>query len=298
MRKQYPIDQSPLYHIVGLNQLEKCLNIKLNRLDKLLKDGSYRVWINYKGREIQHPLGWLAEVHGRIARYLSRIETPEYVFSKKGRSYVDNAHEHIGYSPLAKTDISSFYPSTNRQMIKDMFVSQFKCAKDIANILADICCYEKKHLPTGSAISGYLAFLAHKSLFDKVYALSKERGCTFTLYVDDLTISGDAATKKLINEVRIMIKRQGLTSKRSKTQTFSSHSAKTITGVIIKGNRCLLPNRRHNHIDKTRTAIQNSTDAVEKEQLKKTLKGSLLEARQINAIDEGRKDHYPKLIFS
>jgi hypothetical protein len=222
MHKQYPIDQSLFYHIVGLNQFEQRLNIKLNRLDKLLKEGSYRTWINNNGREIQHPLGWLADVHGKIALHLSKIETPDYVHSKKGHSYVTNAIAHKGYHPVIKTDISSFYPSTSRQMIKTMFVQQFKCAKDVAGILADICCYQKKHLPTGSAISGYISFFANKYLFDAVNEIAKEKECVFTLYVDDLTISGSAATKSLINDVRNEIKHHGLSTKRKKTQTFSS----------------------------------------------------------------------------
>lgn len=177
-----------------------------------------------------------------------------------------------------------------------MFVQQFKCAKDIAGILADICCYQKKHLPTGSAISGYIAFFANKYLFDAVNEIAKEKECVFTLYVDDLTISGSAATKSLINDVRNEIKRHGLSSKRKKTQTFSSHSVKTITGVVIKGNQCLLPNHRHKNIDDTRTAIQNSSDVMEKEQLEKSLKGRLLEARQIKDYSDGVKDLYPSLI--
>jgi hypothetical protein len=181
-------------------------------------------------------------------------------------------------------------------MVKNMFVQQFKCAKDIAGILADICCYQKKHLPTGSAISGYIAFFANKYLFDAVNEIAKEKECVFTLYVDDLTISGSAATKSLINNVRNEIKRHGLSTKQKKTQTFSSHSVKTITGVVIKGNQCLLPNHRHKKIDDTRAAIQNSSDVMEKEQLEKSLKGRLLEARQIKDYSDGVKDLYPSLI--
>jgi hypothetical protein len=295
MHKQYSIDQSLFYRIVGLNQLEQRLNIKLSRLDKLLKEESYRTWINNNGREIQHPLGWLADVHKKIAINLSKIEMPDYVHSKKNRSYITNAIEHKGYHPVVKTDISCFYPSTTRQMIKDMFIQQFKCAKDVAGILADICCYQKKHLPTGSAISGYLSFFANKNLFDAVNKIAKEKECLFTLYVDDLTISGSAATKSLINDVRNQIKRHGLNTKQKKTQTFSAHSAKTITGIVIKGNQCLLPNQRHKNINTTRLAIKNSLDAREKQQLEKSLTGRLLEARQIKNYSDGVKASYLSL---
>jgi hypothetical protein len=281
MRKQYSIDQSPLYRLVGLKQLELCLGIELDRLDKLLKDGSYRTWKNDNGREIQHPLGWLAQVHGKIAKYLSRIETPDYVNHKIGCSHVKNAAEHTGYHSVVKTDISNYYPSITRSMLKAMFVKQFKCASDVAGILADICTFQRTHLATGSPVSGYLAFWASKDLFDKVQELSKERGCVFTLYVDDLTISGNAATKRLLKEVMSAVKAKGLKTNKAKSKTFAPHATKIITGVAVRGNECLLPNKRHKGIAETRKAIESAQQADQKEALKKSLKGKLMAAKQI-----------------
>lgn len=279
--KQYPINQSPLYKLVGLRQLELCLGIDISRIDKLLKEGSYRAWINDNAREIQHPLGWLAQVHNQIATYLSRIETPEYVYHKKGRSHVKNAAQHTGYHSLAKTDISNYYPSITRAMLKSMFIKKFKCAIDVAGILADICTYQRAHLATGSAVSGHLAFWACKDMFDEVNRLALLKGCVFTLYVDDLTISGDAATKKLLSEVRTTIKHSGHKTKNSKSKTFAPHAAKIITGVVVKGNECLLPNKRHKNIADNRIAIEKALDNKIKETLKKSLRGRLMAAKQI-----------------
>ncbi|MFW5440353.1 MAG: RNA-directed DNA polymerase, partial [Methylophilaceae bacterium] len=175
MRKQYHIDQSPLYKLIGLNQLEQCLDIKLHRLPKLLKPKAYRTFIK-DGRDIQHPVGWLNKVHERIAKLLARIEVPDYVYHKKGRSHILNAHEHKGHHGVIKTDISAYYPSVSRQHIKAMFINEFKCAKDVAGTLADICSYNGMHLPTGSPISGYIAFFANKELYDSVYLKAKNMG--------------------------------------------------------------------------------------------------------------------------
>jgi hypothetical protein len=298
MPKQYPINQSPLYKLVGLKQLELRLGIDLDRLDKLLNDGSYRKWVNDKGREIQHPLGFLAQVHNKIAQNLSKIETPDYVYHKKGRSHIKNASEHIGYHSVAKTDISNYYPSITREMLKSTFIKKFRCAVDVAGILADICTYQKTHLATGSAVSGYLAFWASKDLFDKVYELSRLRGCVFTLYVDDLTISGNAASKRLLNEVRNLIKRNGLRTKNTKSKTFAPHATKMITGVAVRGNECLLPNERHRDIADNRIAIENAEDVETKEALKRSLNGRLLAARQITNSKEVKTVTSSDLIYS
>jgi hypothetical protein len=219
------------------------------------------------------------------------------VYHKRTRSHVDNAAQHRGYHPVAKTDISGFYPSTTKQMIKAMFVEQFGSAKDVAGILADICCYQSKHLPTGSAISGYIAFFASKNLFDRVNELAKLNNCTFTLYVDDLTLSGDAASKALINEVRSIIKQEGHSSKIEKTHTFPPHAAKTITGVIVKGNQCLLPNAQYKAIDDTRKAIKFASSEGDKRKLSRSLKGRLLAAKQVHDVND-KFDEYPVLIYS
>lgn len=284
MVREYPIHQSPLYKLTGLKQLETCLGIDLKRLDKLLKDGSYRTWFNKNDREIQHPLGWLGKVHAKIAHLVSKIETPDYVYHKKGRSHVKNAAEHTGYHLVAKTDISNYYPSITRATLKTMFIKQFKCAIDIAGLLADICTYEKTHLATGSPVSGYLAFWGSKEFFDKVDELSKTRGCVFTLYVDDLTISGNAATKSLLLEIRALATKSGLKTKSTKSKTFASHAAKVLTGVVVKGNECLLPNKRHRAISDNRLAIENAKQANEKNVLIKSLKGKLMAAKQISDV--------------
>ena len=288
MVKEYPIDQSPLYKLVGLNRLEACLGIDLKRIDKLVKDGSYRTWINKNDREIQHPIGWLGQVHSKIAQLLSRIETPDYVYHKRGRSHVKNAAEHIGYHLVAKTDISNYYPSITKASLKSMFIKQFKCAIDVAGLLADICTYESTHLATGSPVSGYLAFWASKEFFDKVNVLSKTRGCIFTLYVDDLTISGSAATKSLLQEVRALAKINGLRTKSTKSKTFAPHAAKILTGVVVRGNECLLPNKRHKAIFDNRVAIGNAKQSDEKEALKRSLKGKLMAAKQITDLDSAK----------
>lgn len=280
--RRYPIQDSRLYKIVGKGQLETLLGIQLEYLDRLLSPDNYRVWINENNREIQQPINWLGQVHKRIGDLLSRIEVPEYVYSQKGRSYVDNARQHTGNVPLGKTDISKFYPSTTRQMVWRMFSQDFKCAHDIADILADICCYQQKHLPTGSALSGRIAFFAARKMFDEIYETATTTNNKMTLYVDDITLSGQDVTKTLVSQIRQTVRRHGLKTKNSKTKTFSANAPKTVTGVVVVGDEVCLPNSRHKKIWEDRRALQNAV-GEEKTRLVRSLKGRLQEAKQILA---------------
>ena len=277
---RYPLHQSPLFKIVGIGRLEAVLGIKVDKLDRLLAAENYRVWTNAKGREIQQPIKWLAQVHKRIGSLLARIELPDYVFSQKGRSYADNARYHAGDTPVGKTDISSFYPSTTRQMVWRMFSNDFKCANDVADILADICCYKQAHLPTGSSLSGRIAFFAAKPAFDAVKERASRGGSRMSLYVDDITLSGPSATKGLLADVRQIVRRHGLKTKNSKTKTFAAGTPKMVTGAVVIGGEIRLPNARHKKIFEVRKAIRLASPA-ERSALMRALRGRMQEAKQV-----------------
>ena len=276
----YPIHQSPLYKIKGIGQFEKVLGIKWNSVPKLLKSKNFHAFVNDDGRLIQTPIYRMKSLHKRIGSLLSKIELPEYLHSKKGFSYVTNAKVHVGKTPLIKTDIHKFYPSTSRLMVYLMFVREFKCAKDIAHRLADICCYEQKHLPTGSKISGYIAFFAAQPIFNEIDSLAKQYSCKLTLYVDDIIISGEMATKELLSKVRQIIRESDYKTKNQKSITFSAYKSKKVTGVIVSANGLAIPNKQHLKIYKKRKKILDASQS-EREALNRSLKGSLLAIKQI-----------------
>ncbi|MBT9154612.1 MAG: hypothetical protein DDT39_01291 [Firmicutes bacterium] len=280
LHKRYPLERSPLYRLRGKGKFETVLGVQWDAVPKLLDIKHYRVWINKKGREIQAPHGWLAQVHRRIGELLGRIELPDYVYSQKGRSYADNARAHRGETPLVKTDISRFYPSVTRQAVFRMFVDDFECAVDVAHRLADVCSYKQAHLPTGSALSGRVAFFSKRHMFDEIADAAQGVGCKMTAYVDDVTISGATATKSLLGTVRQTIGRHGLRTQGRKSNTYASGAAKSITGAVVVRDEVRLPNTRHLNIHRARQAVKVAAPA-EQDQARRVLAGRLQEARQV-----------------
>lgn len=280
-RSLYPIHQSPLFRLLGKNQFRKIIGVEWDAIPKLLERENYRVWTTEKGREIQAPKGWMAAIHARIAVLLSRIELPDYLYSRKGRSYADNAQQHIGPHPVAKTDISKFYPSTTRAMVVDLFKKDFQCAEDVAHRLADICCYGGKHLPTGSPLSGRMAFFAGKHMFDEVAKLAATSDCTLTVYVDDITLSGPVASKALLSDVRRIVRRHGFKTEQRKSKTFAAGAAKIITGAVATKEGLRLPNDRHRKIWLARKGLQGTESTLDRIRAQRELRGRLQEAKQI-----------------
>ena len=278
--ERYALNQSPLFRIRGKGQFASVIGIGWESVPNLIASNGYRVWINGKGREIQQPIGKLESIHRRIGDLLARIELPDYLYSKRGRSYADNARQHVGDIPLVKTDIHKFYPSTTWLMVRRMFIEDFECADDVARCLADICCYRQEHLPTGSSISGRIAFFAARQMFDSVAKTAMKQGCRMTTYVDDITVSGERASKSLLDEIRKIIHRHGLKTKHKKSFSFSATAAKPVTGTVIKGEELRLPNERHKKIHDTRRQFEKATPS-EREPIQRALQGRIQEAKQV-----------------
>lgn len=280
---QHPLNQSCLYKLRGTGQFAAALHLSWEDAERLITHGVYRVWVNEKGREIQAPEGTLKSIHQRIGDLLARIEQPAYLFSQKGRSYADNARAHRGSAPLIKTDISKFYPSVTHAMVVRLFRDDFLCAPDIARRLADLCCYQQRHLPTGSSLSGRVAFWATRHMFDEVASLAAEHRCVMTAYVDDITVSGDAATKSLLGEIRRTVHKHGLKTKGKKSLTYPASAPKLVTGVIVAGNETRLPNKRHQKIHQL---FQELTQASgqQRQDLKKKLHSRLKEANHVTRL--------------
>jgi hypothetical protein len=280
-RISYSVNQSPFYRLHSKRKLAELLGFALADFTKLVDDSNYHVFHNKQNREIQHPIKELDPLHRRITKLLARLDLPDYLHSRKGRSYVSNAAAHASDVPLIKTDISKFYPSTSFSSIFNLFCESFQCSTDVSWHLARLCCYKGVHLPTGSYLSGIIAFLAHQSMFDEIYELSLKSDCTMTCYVDDIVLSGHGATKTLLYEVRGIINRHGLAAKREKSKTFPSSKPKIVTGVVITSKGLGVPNKRLKDAQRVRALIENTADLKEKDRLRSSLKGKLQEAKQI-----------------
>lgn len=264
----------------GKGQLERAIRLSWQQSGRLLNPRYYRVWTTAKKREVQQPLYELEKLHKRIADLLSRIEMPDYVFSKRGRSYIDNAAVHRGIQPLIKTDLNKFYPSTTWPMIYRMFAERFNCAEDIAARLADLCCFHQSHLPTGSPLSGYVAFFAAQPMFDRIHENFRKQGCKMTLFVDDLTASGVGATQKVLLQARSEIRNFGFKTRDRKSRSYESTAVKQVTGVILAHDELRVPNKQYLKIWQARNALQN-LPASQRPGALRSLKGRLQQTKQI-----------------
>lgn len=274
---RHSIEKSVLYKMVSLSRLETVLGCDLKNVDKIASITNYRLK-KINNRDTQYPIAELQGIHKTIASILAKIELPGYLYSQKGHSFIDNAVAHTGLLPVGKTDLSGFFPSVSEQKITQMFRDLFNCPKKIASTLAKLCSY-KGFLPTGSFISGYIAFFCAKNMFDEINKICIARNIKMTVFVDDLTFSGINVNRGFLATVRRVIHKHNFVCKLQKTKFYESRDIKKITGVIIINCEVRVPNSQLNKAFKTTRNIQNKCGDVTK--LKKSLIGQKQHQTQI-----------------
>jgi hypothetical protein len=93
-----------------------------------------------------------------------------------------------------------------------------------------------------------------------------------------------AASKKMLNDVLMEIRRSGLRAspKRKKTKTYPASAVKIITGVVVKGKITTLPNRRRKMIADAYATAMNAETKAERVAAVTELRGRISEADQID----------------
>lgn len=251
-------------------------------------DANYLVRPDRKsGRIIEEPKPQLKLIHQRFAHLLAQIETPDYLHSGvKGRSYITNSNAHAADHSCIKLDIKKFFPSSNSHYVQRFFEEALEYPPDVASRAKRLLTYDG-HLPTGGNASTILSFWAYKPMFDEIELLAKQHQCEFTLYVDDMSITGIFANRKCQQEVRKIIARYALRAHKAKV--FSPDQPRVLTGIAKTRRGREIPHRRAKGIAALEQEESAASTTAEKLKLLPSLIGKLSEAATIDPSWTGRK---------
>lgn len=279
--KRYKLDQSPFYCLCSRRKLAEILHTTPNQLKAILsnkklyigrnKDISKKSSDKPKFRYIEEPITSLKRIQKRVAFILSCIELPDFVYSPaKGKSCISNAKLHQSNSVLMSLDIKKFFPSTSSQKVCRFFSERMRCSPDVSAILVSLLTY-KGRLPTGSPSSPIMSYYAHINMWESINQIVKKVDCAFSLWVDDITISGNEIPEQTKIQVKKAIKNNGLSYHKEKH--YKKNSIKEVTGIIIAKGKLKSPNRHHLARKNLKQKILNQTDPDIKCSLIRSLKG-------------------------
>lgn len=289
VKSQYGLKDSPFFRLRSKSKLARLLLISLPGLKRLSKcEDSYREFQKPKKhggyRDISAPIPPLKAVQSRIAGLFSRITPPDYLFSPvKGRSYVDNAAQHMRAKSIRLLDIDNFFPSCSYNKVIWFFRSRMECSSDVAHILAQLVTKDGT-LPQGSPCSPILAFFCYIDMWEEIERLVLQAGCRLTVYVDDLTISGDSIPEEMIWKLKKTFRRHGHSHAEAKERSRHLRPAE-VTGVILNGVSVTVPNRQLLEISKLRQKVRQEKSRDVLVSIKVQLKGRLTQLHQVKAAN-------------
>lgn len=231
--------QVSLFGIATLSELADALKIPVDNLTEEAQKGyrSYYIQGKTKKRLIEEPNMILKDILKDLKKLLVKMfDCPEYNKCWSGGNNYQNAQAHAGQHAFVTTDISSFFTNSKACYVRRFFKNKLNISGEALEILVQMCTF-RGHIPTGAPTSSILAFLAHKDLFDEIAQHMEERDITFTLYVDDITLSAKhGITREEIKFIKSVLKKHKLEIKPEKTK-FYSYKKAMITGFYITQGR-------------------------------------------------------------
>lgn len=268
----YELNQSPFYSLKSRKDLARLLFISERNLKLLTR--SKNLYLEHdqesntgKIRHIEKPKTKLKSVQKRVRVLLSKIRIPDYIHAPgKSRSYITNAIPHKNASVIRRIDISKYFSSTRSVNVYRFFNQTMLCSPDVAGILTRLLTFND-HLPTGSPSSPILSYFTHINMWSKIYEIVEAGNCNLTVYMDDVTVSGNQVPSRLIWEIKQQFHKFSLRSNDKKEKYYVNKQSCEITGVIIHNrNKLIAPNRQHLKIRQIDQELLLCKDNLEKQQ--------------------------------
>lgn len=243
--------QPDLYGISTLPELAEILDFPVKNLIEATQKGyrSHYIQGKTKKRLIEEPNAILKLLLKDLKEILLEIcDCSEYNMCWIGGNNYINAQAHAGQHAFVTTDISSFFTNSKECYVRKFFKEKLKISGEALDLLVQMCTY-RGHIPTGAPTSSILAFLSHKDLFDEIARYMEERDITFTLYVDDITLSakhGISGTE--IKFIKYVLKRHKLKIKPEKTKFFNFKKAMITGFYLTQGGKISVPDSVGNKV--------------------------------------------------
>lgn len=289
-RGLYPVERSPLAQHLTQRDLAQLLGVTVGDLHR-------EIWYKEPAivrRQIETGRGKKAKVrdaaypqhgtslhlmHKRLARLLWRIKLPSYVYSpQQGRTIRSNAALHAGQPVRRQLDLKKFYPSTTTEMIRTRLMATFGMYRDVANLIAQLVTIDGR-AAFGSTVTPILMIILYRDMFDEIEEACNARGLRFSVWVDDITISGRFVGSGLLEEVRLIVRQYG---HRTHKIVYNGPGERGCTTGIWNQGRTLLPSYEQER--RLRLSIAAMQDAETKDEIERTSMTVLSAAGTIRQI--------------
>ncbi len=212
--------------IEELNDLASSISnhVKIKRIPK--KNGGNRI--------LYIPSDRLKTVLKKINRnILQSIPLPNQAHgSIPGKSPITNAKQHIGKPYILKLDIENFYPSIRFIKVKNLFI-ELGFSNKCATLMTRLTTFKGtlgQGFPTSSTIAN---LILAQNVIPRIVGLCKKMNLTFTIYQDDITISGMNRMRNITPAIKKILNQNGFFINTNKYDFMNSQSQQKVTGYVV-----------------------------------------------------------------
>ncbi|MFA5135882.1 MAG: reverse transcriptase family protein [Patescibacteria group bacterium] len=199
-----------VFGVVSVRKCEYILGEEIQQLERIARnvDPYYNPFQKKKGkkiRQIDNPRGELKLIQSKIKdRILSKLSLPENMLGGvKGKSIKDNACIHKDQKVVVNIDLKNCFPNISHKMIFAIYRNVLCYSTKLSSLLTKLTTYEG-HLPQGSPASTILANLALIPLYNSIKEYTDFHKLNMSMWVDDITVSGDYADNHLMQIVKMV----------------------------------------------------------------------------------------------
>lgn len=199
-------------------------------------------------RTIHAPHWPTAVTQRRIKELLDEIyrPSPRVMGFVKGKGIRSNAQFHVGKRLLLNIDLADYFGTVHFGRVRGRLMAPpYNLTNDVATTIAKLCTLNG-FLPTGAPTSPMLANMVTSSLDGALTEYSRQSGCFYTRYADDITFSTNRSAFpsamvqrssqsisgfELGSELRELIEVHGFEVQPSKTRLMNNSVRKEVCGV-------------------------------------------------------------------
>jgi hypothetical protein len=200
-------------------------------------------------RDVFNPSDELRRVQKRIReRVLRCAQLPACMWGGvKGKTLRGHAELHIGSLTVVTLDIRSCFPSTRASAVAAMFANDLACNRGPAHLLTRLVTLNGA-VPQGGLTSTDVVNLCLARACEEVARIASERGLTFSIWVDDLVLSGEGA-ENAVGDVAAILARYGYELKRKKKRVQRAGAKQLVTGLCVNSAEPTVPRARRQALE-------------------------------------------------
>src|SRR3954452_22557202 len=186
-----------------------------------------------KWRHIDNPTDELTKLQANIYRAIfATYDFPANVVGGiHGRSIKDNMAEHLGQRVLVTMDIKECFPHIHDLHHVFPMFRRLGFSSGVAALLTKLTTFQHR-LPQGAPSSSIIANLVMDPVHREIEKIARVYTLHWTMYVDDIAISGARARAAIIPLIR-MLQREGYAVAHRKIHVMTNSERQALTGGIV-----------------------------------------------------------------